>query len=290
MAKSLVGLAVAMALAAAFPAPAAAQQADLPPPGREEAMADFLTAELAAQRGETGPAIATLSQLARELRDPHIARRAVEIAIRARAMEPALEMAMLLVELEPDSTLGRDLVASLLAGRGDVEKARETLAGFVDKSAARPLLLSQLAYFFGRYPDKAAVLEATRFITSPYPKLPEAHYALGVAALVAGRVDLAKAESNVALALRPDWAQGAILRAQVLKKDAPADVIPFYRSFVSRHPDSREVRLQLARELASGRRNEEARQEFRAVEPLAPADPQIPYAIGLLSLQLEDWA
>ncbi len=129
MAKSLVGLAVAMALAAAVPAPVAAQQAGLPPPGPEEAMADFLTAELAAQRGETGPAIATLSQLARELRDPGIARRAVEIAIRARAMEPALEMAMLLVELEPESTLGRDLVASLLAGRGDVEKARETARG-----------------------------------------------------------------------------------------------------------------------------------------------------------------
>lgn len=291
MAKSLVGLAVAvaMALAAAVPAPVAAQQAGLPPPGPEEAMADFLTAELAAQRGETGPAIATLSQLARELRDPGIARRAVEIAIRARAMEPALEMAMLLVELEPESTLGRDLVASLLAGRDDLEKAREALAGFVDKSAARPLLLSQLAYFFGRYPDKAAVLEATRSIASRYPNLPESHYAIGVAALVAGRIDVAKAESNVALALRPDWSQGAILRAQVLKKDAPADVIPFYQSFVGRHPDSRDVRLQLAREFASGRRNAEARQEFKAVEPLAASDPQIPYAIGLLSLQLEDW-
>jgi tetratricopeptide (TPR) repeat protein len=290
MAKGLTGLVAAWAVAVAFSSPAAAGQDRVSPPGREAAMSEFLSAELAAQRGDSGSAVEIMGRLARELRDPQVARRAVELAIRNRAMEPALAMAMLLDELEPEATLGRDLVASLVANRGDLDKARETLAAFVEASPARPVLLTHLAYYFGKYTDKVAVLEATRTITARYPKLAESRYALGVAALVAGRQDLAKSESTAALAMRPAWAQAAILCAQVLKKDAAAEVIPFYRSFVDRHPEAKDVRLQLARELAGARRNAEARDEFRAVERLAPPDPQVPYAIGLLALQLEDYA
>ncbi|HEX4944541.1 MAG TPA: tetratricopeptide repeat protein, partial [Usitatibacteraceae bacterium] len=280
----------ALALVAGFSLPVAAQQGRDSPPGREVAMSEYLAAELAAQRGETDAALAAMARLARELRDPQIARRAVELAIRARAMEPALEMAMLLVGLDPESTLGRDLVASLVSSRGDVDKARDSLAAFVESSPDRPFLLTQLAFFFGKYTDKAAVLEATRTIAARYPDLAESHYALGVAALVAGRQELAKSESDAALRMKPGWAQGAILQAQVLKKDTPAEVIPYYRSFVERYPDSREVRLQLARELTGAKLNAEARQEFREVERLSVSDPQVPYAIGLLSLQLEDYA
>jgi len=290
MAKGMAILAVALVVGAASAQPAAAQQGRASPPSREAAMFEFLVAEVAAQRGDTGEALVAMGRLARELRDPMVARRAAELAIRARAMEPALDLAMLLVELEPDSTLGRDLAASLLANRGDVEKARESLAPYIAASRVKPLLFSQLAFLFGKYSDKAAVLEATRSLAAGHQRLAEAHYAVGVAALVANRLDIAKAESKVTLEMKPGWAQGAILHAQILRKDAPDEVIPFYQGFASRHPDSKEVRLQLARELATARRNEEARKEFKAVERMDMSDAQLPYAIGLLSLQLEDAA
>jgi tetratricopeptide (TPR) repeat protein len=289
MAKGLAGLVVALSVAA-FALPAAAQQGRATPPSREALIAEFLSAEIAAQRGEGAAAVATMGRLARELRDPQIARRGVELAIRARELEPALDMAMLLVELEPDSTLGRDLVASLLANAGNLAKARDTLAAYMAASTDKKLYFTQLAYFFGKFTDKVAVLEATRVLAATSPGLAEARYAVGVAALVAGKTDAAKVESTAVLKMKPGWAQGAILHAQVLKKEAPGEVIPFYQSFVARHPDAKDVRLQLAREYASARRNAEARQEFRAVERLAPTDPQMPYAIGLLALQLEDAA
>jgi tetratricopeptide (TPR) repeat protein len=90
--------------------------------------------------------------------------------------------------------------------------------------------------------------------------------------------------------MKPGWAQAAILHAQVLRKASLDEAIAFYRSFVERYPDSKEVRLQLAREYAGARRNAEARAEFKSVERLSGTDPQVPYAIGLLSLQLEDAA
>ncbi len=253
-----------------------------------DAIYEYLVAELAAQRGDIGGALAIYQRLARELRDPQIARRAVEAAIRARAFPEALDSATLLLELEPESTLAREIMATLLANEGDLAKARETMSRVLEKNANRGPLLMQLSHLFGKFQDKAAVLEATRAIASPYD-VPEAHYAIGVAALVAGKVDLAARETDASLALNPAWQQGAILKAQVLRKTAPADIIPYYQSFVAANPEARDVRMQLGRELAADKKLAEARDQFREADKIGKGDSQAAYAIGLLSLQMEEY-
>ena len=257
---------------------------------REAAIFEFLAAEVAAQRGEIALALGTMGRLAKETRDPQIARPAVEIAIRARALDPALELAALLVEIEPDSPLGRDLMASLLGNKGEIDPATEAVSALAAASGDRPFFLSQLSYYFAKFSDKKKVLAAVRAVIAPYAALPESRYALGVAALLAGEDELARAESLAVLEARPDWAQGAILHAQVLRKMAPDEVIPFYQSFVAKNPQGKDAWLQLARELTTAKRNPEARAAFRAAEKLAPADAQLPYAIGLLALQAGDFA
>ena len=255
-----------------------------------DAVFEFLVAEFAAQRGDLEGALAIYERMARELGDPQVARRGVEAAIRARAFGPALEAAALLLELEPGSTLAREIIAALLANEGDIAKARTTLTGILDKNRNRGPVLMQLPHLFGKYPDKAAVLESTRLVASRYPEMPEAHYAIGLAGLLAANVELASREADLALGIRPDWEQGAILKAQALRKLAPESVLGFYRDFVRNHPNSVEVRMQLGRELAAERQLADARTQFREVERLAPKDAQAIYAIGLLSLQLEDFA
>ncbi len=288
---------VATALALGLVGPADARAADEAQPAAEadagmqpEVMLDYLMAEFAAQRGDTLGALAIYHRLARELKDPLIARRAVETAIRARAFGPALESATLLLELDPESALAREIMATLLANEADLGKARATLAQILEKSANREALLMQLSYLLGKFSDKAAVLEATQAVTQRYSDLAEGRYAVGVAALIAGKLDLATRETNAALALRPSWQQGAILKAQILRKEAPGDVVAFYREFVSRNPDAQDVRMQLGRELAADHKLGEARDQFREAEKRAQSDPQAAYATGLLSLQLEDYA
>ncbi|MGZ5046882.1 MAG: tetratricopeptide repeat protein [Usitatibacter sp.] len=254
-----------------------------------DAMFEYLVAEIASQRGDTDGAIAVYQRLARELKDPQIAKRAVETAIRARSFGPALESATLLLELDPESTLAREIMAALLANEADLNKARDMIAGILEKTANRGPILMQLSHLFGKFPDKAAVLATTREVTARYP-IPESRYAVGVAALVAGNVDAAATEADAALEMKPSWEPAAILKAQVLRKSAPAEIIPFYQEFVAANPASQEVRMQLGRELAAERRIPEAREQFRAVEKLAHGDSQASYAIGLLSLQLEDFS
>ena len=254
-----------------------------------EAIFDFLVGEFAAQRGDAMGAIGIHLRMARELRDPQVARRAVELAIRARAFGPALEAASLLFELDPDSTLAREVMAALLVNEGDLAKARDKLAAILDKPAERSRMMLQLSFVFAKFTDKAAVLEATRALVARYPESAEGRYAVGVAALVAGRHEDARLEADAALRLRPDWQQAAILKAQVLRKESAAAVLAFYEDFVRDHPGAAEVRMQLGRELAGERKLAEARAQFREAEKLGKDDPQPAYAIGLLSLQLEDY-
>ena len=255
-----------------------------------DAVFEFLVAEIAAQRGDVEASMSIYQRMARDLRDPQIARRAVEMAIRVRAFDAALDSAALLMELDPDSTLAREIMAALLGNERDLPKARDTLTAMLDKSARRGGMLMQLSHLFGKFPDKVAVLEATRAIGERYPEMAESHYAIGVAALLADKMDIASRETDEALGLRPGWEQGAILKAQLLRKSSPSKVIPFYRKFVAAHPAAVEARMQLGRELAADRKLAEARDEFRAAEKLATKDSHAPYAIGLLSLQLEDFA
>jgi tetratricopeptide (TPR) repeat protein len=288
-----VGLVAALALGLIGPAVAEDTDDALEVDGgaaSSEALYEFLVAEIAAQRGDTEGALAIYHRLARELKDPQIARRAVETAIRARAFGPALESATLLLELDPESSLAREIMAALLANEGDLAKARDVLGRILEKSSSRGSLVMQLSHLFGKFPDKAAVLEATQALTEPYASIPESHYAVGVAALIAGNMDLAARESDAALELKPSWEQGAILKAQVLRKSSPGEVIAFYQSFVAANPDSQDVRMQLGREFAADRKIAEAREQFREVEKRARNDSQVSYAIGLLSLQLEDFA
>ena len=254
-----------------------------------DAVFEFLVAEFASQRGDTEGALSVYHRLARELKDPQIARRAVEAAIRARAFGPALESATLLLELDPESTLAREIMAALLANEADLNKARDMLGAILEKTANRAPILMQLAQLLGKFPDKVAVLETTREITERY-RIPESRYAVGVAALVAGQLDVAMGEANAALRMKPSWEPGAILKAQILRKSAPGEVIAFYQSFVAANPASQEARMQLGRELAADRKLAEAREQFREAEKLMKNESQAPYAIGLLSLQLEDFA
>src|SRR5688572_12249122 len=106
------------------------QQASMSP----DAMFELLVAEVAAQRGDVEPALAIYHRMSRELRDVQLARRAVEMAVRARAFGAAIESAALLLELEPNSALGREIMAALLANEASLDKATATIGGLLQKN------------------------------------------------------------------------------------------------------------------------------------------------------------
>lgn len=250
----------------------------------------LLLAEIALQRGQINVAVQSLLEVARETKDPRIAQRATEVAWNARFIRVALETAEIWLAVEPASLKARQVIAALLVNQGRLAEAQPHLA---QSLVADPQNVGanflQLQTLLGRHPDKAAALQLTQSLAKPYSKLPEAHYSIAQAAMNADQHELALTEVRAALALRPDWEQGALLQGQQLQRTSNAAALAYYQGYLKRYPRAMDVRLNYARLLVTDQKFAEARGEFQALLKEFPDNPDVALAVGLLSLQLRDF-
>ena len=249
----------------------------------------FLLAEIAAQRGQFGLSSDAYLDLARMTRDPRIVRRAVEIAFHARQYDAALEAARLWLTLEPESQQARQMLSTLLLASGRVEELAGNLAR--DLAAEVPRVgdaLMRLGRAFARYPDKPSIQRLFDHLTQPYLDLAEAHFVRAQAAVGAGDSDRARSEIDRALELRPSWELAALFKAELLPKGAAQ--LDFLKTWLAANPGAQDVRLGYARGLVSEKRYEASRTEFRRLLSANPDNPDMLYAVGILSLQVNDAA
>lgn len=246
----------------------------------------FLLAEIAGQRGSIGIARSTYLDLARQTRDPRIARRAAEISMFARDQEGALEAARLWAAGDQDSERAQQTLAALLLNEGKIDEAEPILRDVLKNDSVNGFL--HLSALMGKMRDTRAALELVERLAADYPASPEARFAVAQAAASAGRFDVAISALQQADKLRPGWESAALLRAQILAKTSPADALVFMRDFLASHSDAREVRLAYARALVGANQFSEARGEFTRLTREFPRNAEVSLAAGLLSLQMGD--
>ncbi len=246
----------------------------------------FLVAEVAGQRGAIGIAQSTYLDLARQTRDPRIARRAVEVAMFARDQAGALEAARLWAAGEPDSERARQTLVALLLNAGSLAEAEPILRTLLKQDSANGFL--HLSALMGKLRDTREALELVERLAAEYPTLPEARFAVAQAAAGAGRFDRALEALQEADRLRPGWEPAALLSVQILGKTSRADAMRFMRDFLAIYPDAREVRLAYARTLVNASQFTEARDEFTRLTRDYPQNPEVSFSAGLLSLQMGD--
>lgn len=267
---------------------AAKAQAALPrQPLTPEILFKFLVAEVAGQRGAIGVANSTYLDLARQTRDPRVARRAVEVAMFARDQAGALEATRLWAATEQDSERAQQTLAALLLGESRFDEAEPLLKTLLKQDAANGFL--HLSALTGKLRDTQTVLELVERLAADYPELPEARFAVAQAAASAGRFDAAVAALQQADSLRPGWEPAALLRVQILGRTSRADALAFMRSFLATHADAREVRLTYARTLVNANQFAEARVEFTRLMDDFPRNAEVSLAAGLLSMQMGDF-
>ncbi len=271
--------------------------AEGPPPNlpaqelTEELLYEMLLAEIALQRGDAELAAQTYVQLAKRTRDPRIARRAVEVANTARAPGIALQAARAWHEADPASPQALQTLAALLIRASKVEDAEPYLAKLLaTDGAAAENGFGQLARLLAGNPDKQANLRLVRSLAAKYPELAQARLALAQAALAAEDDAVALAEARRARQLRPDWEAAAIFEAQVLQRRSSGLAGAALAAFLEKFPKAREARLSYARLLAGDRKYAEARAEFEKLLAAFPNNGDVQYAVGLLALQLKDYA
>jgi tetratricopeptide (TPR) repeat protein len=256
----------------------------------ESILYQFLISEIAGQRGSSALAIKGMGGLAKDTRDPRIARRALELAFQSRQFPQAMEAAALWLELEPNSVIAQQAMTVLVNTHGDLDAVKQNLRRMLSNKEKAPGFYLQLNAIFGRFADKAAVLKQVQELAALHPQMAEAHFAISQAAAIARNEKLAMVEARGALAINAGFQQAAILLGHLLRETSEDEALIFFRDYLTSHPDAKDVRMAYARMLAAKKIYPSARQEFRIAEKSAPMDPEIPYAIALVALQMEDYA
>ena len=276
--------------AAAAAAPAAAAKPDLPAQDLTEAVLyEYLLAEIAGQRGALGLSAQAYADLAKRTRDPRIAKRAAEVAMYARMPAAAIEAARIWYETEPSSMQALPALTGLLIAAKRQEEALPYLQKLLEGDASGDGFV-QLSRVLANNQDKALTLKLVQQLAQPYPKAAQAHFAVAQAAAGAGQSELALAEARAASKLKPDWDLPVLLEAQLLQRQSNALALQRLAAFLERDPKAREVRMSYARLLVAERNYTEARAEFQTLSKDFPDNADVIFAVGALSLQLQDYA
>ena len=273
------------------PAPDVETSDTLPPIAlTPQIMFQLLASEIAAQRGEVGSAGATYLSLARQTRDPRLARRATELALAARSLDRALQGARLWQELSPGSTLAAQMLETLLLSTGQLSEVEPLLAAHLAKAREAdglPEFYGQLARTLSRVSDKAAALALIERLAAPDTSVAQARMAVATIAAAAGMHERAAAESAQALALRPDDEAAAVAAAQFTVKSAagPQGAGNLLEAFLKRHPRAVEARFAYARLLAAQDRPDDARKQMEQALQEEPDSPAILFSMAQLAYQ-----
>jgi tetratricopeptide (TPR) repeat protein len=291
---------------ASVPAPAATD--DLPTGLSADLFYRLLLGDIALQRGDAALAARAYLEVAQELKDVRLARRAAEIAYATRQRATAEAAATLWLELAPDAERPQQILAALAGGGPAAREGEGGAPSEADLKARLEKLLAdqalsgtgvadaflQLNRAFSRQGDKAAVYAMIRDLAAPYASSPEAHFAVSLAALNAVGTDpamvaIALERVDRALALKPDWDRAALLKSEILAKRSTDEAVAYLSAFLKTQPDSRPVRGALAQHYVEQKRLAEARTIFEALAAEEPDVREYAMGVAILSYQLKDW-
>ena len=272
-----------------------------------EIMYRLLVGDVALQRGEPALAARAYLEVARETRDPTLAKRATEIAVGARARSLTVESARLWTEIDPAAQRPKQLIAALATGTGskgfdspgvgnDLKAELErVLADAASSPAALGEAFLQLNRLLAHEADKQATLKLVEAVAQPYPDLAEARFAVALAAYNTGLTDIgtsaiALKEAERALQLKPGWERAAMLKAEILGKRSPGEAIDFLTAYLKAHPDSKAAAGSLAQFYVEQKRYAEARAIFERFWAADKGNRDFEFAIAALAVQMKDWA
>ena len=263
----------------------------------------LLIGDIALQRGEPALAARAYYESAREAKDAALARRATEISVATRQPALALEAARLWTELDPNAERPKQVIAA--AGRGanggDVADSdvKSQIERALAQAAASPTALAdaflQINHLLGQEADKAAIYKLVTAVAEPYPNVPEAHFAVALAAYNTGLKDIgtlavATRAIDRALALKPAWDRALLLKSEIIAKESPAEAISFLNGILKTHPDMRAVWGALAEFYVEQKRYGEARDVFRRLWDQNKSAREFEFGAAALSVQMKDWA
>jgi len=250
----------------------------------------LLLAELELRAGQPGPAYQAILDAARRTRDERLFRRAVDIALQARAGDEALRAAEAWRAALPDSLDALRLQLQIRAALNRLDGAVEPLRALLSLTPAgqRAGLIAGLPQFFQRTPDPPRSAALLEHVLAPYVGLPETALAAKVAlarAWLAAR-DGARALAMAREAHREDPAAPgpALVALELMASQPVAEAI--VDAHLARRDAEPAVRIAYVRVLSSTQRYVDAVRQLEILTRERPALAQAWLMLGALHLEL----
>lgn len=279
-----------------WPPAQAAEVAPAPPPQSALDSALFyqlIVAEMSAQSGDNGSAFQLTLDAARKTSDAALFERAIEIALRSRAGESALQAAQAWAKAQPASREAARFQLQILIGLNKLPETVEVMRRSLSITPAkeRPAAIGQLPRYFARLSDKkqaAAVLEQALTPELGSTTLgPAAWTAIGTLRLVAGDAAGAVAAAVKGAALNAASPEPVQLALTVMAPAYPQAEALIRKSLAANPQD--EVRMAFVRKLLDADRLDEASTELTLLTRQSPKFADAWLVRGSLETQQKKW-
>ena len=284
MSMVLIGCAGPMAIK-----PVSAQQ-QVPLPElrdvRAQLMYELMIAELAGRRGYLDVATDGYLSAAKRTDDVRVAERATKLAVWGREWNKAQQAADRWLELDPDSSEARELLAQILMRSDQPEGAAlDQFARLVESAEDREVVLNDIYILLSRESDRPSVLATLKGLQSRFPDEPQSH--INVARYLLQQNDREAGLKAVEQALVADAQNGEalLMRAQILSAQGkPAEGLNEIKLALDKDADKLNLRIGYARLLADVGRYTEASEQLEYLFENAGDNSDVLLSIGLLAL------
>ncbi|WP_022961238.1 tetratricopeptide repeat protein [Halopseudomonas pelagia] len=257
---------------------------------RKDTLYDLLTAEIAGQRNRYDVALGNYLLQAEQTRDPGVVERAMRVAEFLGAHRPALDMAMLWTDVDPQNPDAFRSAALHLARAGQHEEAMQAmqtvlamqgethfdflaLAAAQSDSHTRKALLHSIERLVAANPENAQLLFANALLLQQDEREDEA---------------LVLLNRNPVAASAP---QALMLHSRLLAADGQTDeAISLLQEGLRQSPDDSRMRLLLARLLVSEGELDAAAAQFTLLTQHNPDDLDLLLSLALINLEGEQFA
>ena len=182
-----------------------------------DANSHLVVAEIALQRGDFYTAATEYSAAARLSSDPKLAAQATQVSFEAGQPSPAVVSARRWIELEPGSADARRYLAVSALRLHRIDESEQHFDYLLRETYPTPAeAFTDLTGVLVEEDDSYGAFLVTQKLAAKHPKVPEAQYALSVAALRSYNYELAVSSARKALKLNKDYVDAERLLARAL--------------------------------------------------------------------------
>ncbi|WP_140628228.1 tetratricopeptide repeat protein [Methylibium rhizosphaerae] len=255
----------------------------------------LLVGELELRSGEAGAAYQVLLDAARRSNDEGLFRRAIDIALRARAGDQALAAARAWRTAVPESREAHEYIVQLLMAMGRLSEVPEPLRSLLELTPAadRPGVIASLPRLLARANDKRLAAGVLEDLLQAYRAGPVQGTDARVSAIVAtGRGWLNAGDSQKALGLArqaqglDSTAEGPALLGLELMGGTP-EAESLVTSYLQVQPAGHTLRMAYVRRLMGAQRYADAVSQLQVLTRQEPGYAAAWLSLGALQLELK---